>query len=120
MTTENFSVVIAGGGTAGHIEPALAVAEVLRDSHGADVTALGTEKGLEAQGIERDHGDDRANADQPGMPRMHRTCLGKGPGEVNRPAPSPPRPEASAPRSVPVCGTMWRERHSATDCAGGR
>jgi len=40
-------IVVAGGGTAGHIEPALAVAEVLRDSYGAEVTALGTEKGLE-------------------------------------------------------------------------
>ena len=39
--------MVAGGGTAGHIEPALAVAEVLRDSFGAEVTALGTEKGLE-------------------------------------------------------------------------
>lgn len=39
--------MVAGGGTAGHIEPALAVAEVLRDSYGAQVTALGTEKGLE-------------------------------------------------------------------------
>lgn len=39
--------MVAGGGTAGHIEPALAVAEVLRDSYGAEVTALGTEKGLE-------------------------------------------------------------------------
>lgn len=41
------NVVVAGGGTAGHIEPALAVAEVLRDNHGATVSALGTEKGLE-------------------------------------------------------------------------
>ena len=41
MTTENFSVVVAGGGTAGHIEPALAVAEVLRDAYGANVIALG-------------------------------------------------------------------------------
>lgn len=41
------SVVVAGGGTAGHIEPALAVGEVLRDTHGAAVTALGTERGLE-------------------------------------------------------------------------
>lgn len=40
-------IVVAGGGTAGHIEPALAVAEVLRDTYGAEVTALGTEKGLE-------------------------------------------------------------------------
>ena len=47
MTTENFSVVVAGGGTAGHIEPALAVAEVLRDAYGANVIALGTERGLE-------------------------------------------------------------------------
>lgn len=55
----SFNVVVAGGGTAGHIEPALAVAEVLRDEFGASVTALGTEKGLEtsiipARGFELD------------------------------------------------------------------
>ncbi|WP_080794084.1 undecaprenyldiphospho-muramoylpentapeptide beta-N-acetylglucosaminyltransferase [Corynebacterium pacaense] len=42
-----FSVVVAGGGTAGHIEPALAVAEALRDNHNARVSALGTARGLE-------------------------------------------------------------------------
>ena len=41
------NVVLAGGGTAGHIEPALAVGEVLRDQFGANVVALGTERGLE-------------------------------------------------------------------------
>lgn len=45
--TAQLSVVVAGGGTAGHIEPALAIGEVLRDTHGAHVVALGTERGLE-------------------------------------------------------------------------
>lgn len=43
-------VVLAGGGTAGHIEPALNLADALRrrDPH-LGITALGTEKGLEGQ-----------------------------------------------------------------------
>lgn len=42
------NVVLAGGGTAGHIEPALALADaVLRARPDATVTALGTERGLE-------------------------------------------------------------------------
>ncbi len=48
MTHTNPSIVIAGGGTAGHIEPALAVGEVLAEEHGATITALGTSKGLES------------------------------------------------------------------------
>ncbi|GAA2070053.1 undecaprenyldiphospho-muramoylpentapeptide beta-N-acetylglucosaminyltransferase [Williamsia deligens] len=42
------SVVVAGGGTAGHIEPALAVADAVRRlAPDARVTALGTARGLE-------------------------------------------------------------------------
>jgi len=42
------SVVLAGGGTAGHIEPALAVAEAVRQERpDARITALGTTRGLE-------------------------------------------------------------------------
>ena len=42
------SVVVAGGGTAGHIEPALALADAVRRLRpNATVTALGTERGLE-------------------------------------------------------------------------
>lgn len=44
------SVVVAGGGTAGHIEPALAVADaVVRAEPDARVTALGTTRGLETE-----------------------------------------------------------------------
>ncbi|MGW0890201.1 undecaprenyldiphospho-muramoylpentapeptide beta-N-acetylglucosaminyltransferase [Saccharopolyspora sp. NPDC002578] len=42
------SVVVAGGGTAGHIEPALALADAVRRLRpDARITALGTERGLE-------------------------------------------------------------------------
>lgn len=42
------SVVVAGGGSAGHIEPALALADAVRRLHpGAVVTALGTTRGLD-------------------------------------------------------------------------
>ena len=44
------SVVLAGGGTAGHVEPALALADALRRrSPTTVVTALGTAAGLEAR-----------------------------------------------------------------------
>jgi UDP-N-acetylglucosamine--N-acetylmuramyl-(pentapeptide) pyrophosphoryl-undecaprenol N-acetylglucosamine transferase len=43
-------VVLAGGGSAGHIEPALAVADALREAdRGIHVTCLGTERGLETR-----------------------------------------------------------------------
>ena len=38
--TAPLSVVVAGGGTAGHIEPALAIGEVLRDTYGAEVDVV--------------------------------------------------------------------------------
>ena len=44
------SVVVAGGGTAGHVEPALALADALRRRDPTTlVTALGTASGLEAR-----------------------------------------------------------------------
>src|SRR5262249_56252941 len=44
------SVVLAGGGSAGHIEPALAVADALRRADPRiPLTCLGTERGLETR-----------------------------------------------------------------------
>ena len=43
-------VVLAGGGSAGHIEPALALADALREADkGIGVTCLGTQRGLETR-----------------------------------------------------------------------
>jgi UDP-N-acetylglucosamine--N-acetylmuramyl-(pentapeptide) pyrophosphoryl-undecaprenol N-acetylglucosamine transferase len=44
------SVVLAGGGTAGHIEPALALADALRRADPRiEITCLGTQRGLETR-----------------------------------------------------------------------
>src|SRR5258708_18067584 len=44
------SVVIAGGGSGGHIEPAMALADELRRADpGIRITCLGTERGLETR-----------------------------------------------------------------------
>lgn len=48
MTPAQLRVVVAGGGTAGHVEPALNLADELTQ-RGAVVTALGTAKGLETR-----------------------------------------------------------------------
>jgi len=42
-------VLIAGGGTGGHVIPALAIARELRDAHEADVRFVGTARGLETR-----------------------------------------------------------------------
>jgi len=42
-------VVIAGGGTGGHIIPALAIADELKSEYGAEVLFVGTPRGLESR-----------------------------------------------------------------------
>jgi len=42
-------ILIAGGGTGGHVIPALAVARALADRHGAEVLFVGTARGLESR-----------------------------------------------------------------------
>ncbi|HEX2211863.1 MAG TPA: glycosyltransferase, partial [Mycobacterium sp.] len=48
--SDSVSVLLAGGGTAGHVEPAMAVADALTAlDPGVRITALGTERGLETR-----------------------------------------------------------------------
>ncbi|WP_419804028.1 undecaprenyldiphospho-muramoylpentapeptide beta-N-acetylglucosaminyltransferase [Terriglobus sp.] len=42
-------VLIAGGGTGGHVIPALAIGRELRDRHGAEVRYIGTARGIETK-----------------------------------------------------------------------
>jgi len=46
---QRLRVLIAGGGTGGHVIPALAIARELRDAHGAEVRFVGTARGLETR-----------------------------------------------------------------------
>ena len=43
------NVVVTGGGTAGHVFPALATATALRDEHGASIVFVGASDGQEAR-----------------------------------------------------------------------
>ncbi|MEZ2120938.1 MULTISPECIES: glycosyltransferase [unclassified Corynebacterium] len=77
------SVVVAGGGTAGHIEPALAVADALRSRHGARVTALGTSRGLEQELVPA-RGYELALIDPVPVPRKPGLDLARLPLRVRR------------------------------------
>lgn len=48
-TNPPFRVLIAGGGTGGHVIPALAIARELRDAYSAEVRFVGTARGLETK-----------------------------------------------------------------------
>jgi len=48
-TGNRLRVLIAGGGTGGHVIPALAIARELRDTHGAEVRLIGTSRGIETR-----------------------------------------------------------------------
>jgi UDP-N-acetylglucosamine--N-acetylmuramyl-(pentapeptide) pyrophosphoryl-undecaprenol N-acetylglucosamine transferase len=49
MANDNLRILIAGGGTGGHVIPALAVAGELRDRHSAEVRFIGTARGIETR-----------------------------------------------------------------------
>nr|WP_221247494.1 undecaprenyldiphospho-muramoylpentapeptide beta-N-acetylglucosaminyltransferase [Gordonia humi] len=78
------SIVVAGGGTAGHIEPALAVADAVRRlDPTARITALGTTRGLETT-IVPDRGFDLRLIPPVPLPRKPGMELAKTPWRVVR------------------------------------
>ncbi|RJK97187.1 undecaprenyldiphospho-muramoylpentapeptide beta-N-acetylglucosaminyltransferase [Vallicoccus soli] len=75
-------VVLAGGGTAGHIEPALSLADALRRHDPATgVTALGTERGLEVRLVPQ-RGYDLALIPPVPVPRRPTLDLARLPGRL--------------------------------------
>ncbi|MDE5007298.1 glycosyltransferase, partial [Francisella tularensis subsp. holarctica] len=50
MSLENKNIIITAGGTGGHIYPALAIAELLRQNK-ANVTWVGTPNSMEASKV---------------------------------------------------------------------
>jgi UDP-N-acetylglucosamine--N-acetylmuramyl-(pentapeptide) pyrophosphoryl-undecaprenol N-acetylglucosamine transferase len=76
------SVVLAGGGTAGHIEPALATADALRRADPRmPITCLGTERGLETRLVPL-RGYDLALIPAVPLPRSITTQLASVPGRL--------------------------------------
>ncbi|MGH3546331.1 MAG: undecaprenyldiphospho-muramoylpentapeptide beta-N-acetylglucosaminyltransferase [Mycobacteriales bacterium] len=77
------SVVLAGGGTGGHIEPALALAQCLRrHDPSVRITCLGTPKGLESQLVPRRGWDLRLVPAYP-LPRRPGLDLLRTPGRIS-------------------------------------
>src|SRR5260370_22740669 len=77
------SVVLAGGGTAGHIEPALALADALRRADPrTEITCLGTERGLETRLVPL-RGYELALIPAVPLPRRMTTQLLQVPGKLN-------------------------------------
>jgi UDP-N-acetylglucosamine--N-acetylmuramyl-(pentapeptide) pyrophosphoryl-undecaprenol N-acetylglucosamine transferase len=86
-TSRPLSVVLAGGGTGGHIEPMLALADALRRSPAADdglrITCLGTERGMETRLVPARGYDLRLIPPVP-LPRKPTVDLLRVPGRVRR------------------------------------
>lgn len=74
--------VLSGGGTAGHINPALALAEVLAE-RGCDVRFAGTPTGVEAR-LAREAGLPFQPFEAAGFNRSHPTSLVKGVAKIEK------------------------------------
>ncbi|TLM71986.1 undecaprenyldiphospho-muramoylpentapeptide beta-N-acetylglucosaminyltransferase [Pseudarthrobacter sp. NamB4] len=83
MTTKTPSIVLAGGGTAGHISPLLAIAAALRSaSPDAAILAVGTPSGMETRLVPA-AGVQLATIDRVPFPRRPSADLLRLPGRLN-------------------------------------
>ena len=78
----NMLAVLSGGGTAGHINPALALAEVLSE-RGVDVRYAGTPNGVEAR-LVKEAGIEFMPFEASGFNRNHPTTIFKGIGLIQK------------------------------------
>ena len=84
MSDQTRSIVLAGGGTGGHIEPMLALADALRRRDGdLRITCLGTARGMETRLVPARGYDLRLIPPVP-MPRKPTLDLFRVPGRVRR------------------------------------
>jgi UDP-N-acetylglucosamine--N-acetylmuramyl-(pentapeptide) pyrophosphoryl-undecaprenol N-acetylglucosamine transferase len=82
MTSKNLSIVLAGGGTAGHISPLLAIAAALRlAAPEASLLAVGTPSGMETRLVPA-AGLDLATIDRVPLPRKPSVDLLRLPGRL--------------------------------------
>ena len=82
MTSKNLSIILAGGGTAGHISPLLAIAAALRAAAPeASLLAVGTPSGMETRLVPA-AGLDLATIDRVPLPRKPSMDLVRLPGRL--------------------------------------
>ncbi|MEW9870543.1 undecaprenyldiphospho-muramoylpentapeptide beta-N-acetylglucosaminyltransferase [Arthrobacter sp. HS15c] len=82
MTSQNLSIVLAGGGTAGHISPLLAIAAAIRAAAPeASLLAVGTPSGMETRLVPA-AGLDLATIDRVPLPRKPSMDLVRLPGRL--------------------------------------